>query len=172
MTELDLWLFLRVLVAFALGGMVGYERERHNQPAGFRTHMLVSGGSAMFVVASLYGFASPTGGNTDVSRVAAQIVTGVGFLGAGSIWRSRGSVRGLTTAASIWIVAAIGMLAGTGHFAEAAFGTLLTLVVLRFLRLDIKQRRHPEEEEEEDAEADEERVMRSAVKPPNTYRSS
>jgi putative Mg2+ transporter-C (MgtC) family protein len=165
LTGNDLLLFLRVLVAFILGGMVGFERERHNQPAGFRTHMLVAGGAAAFVVASLYGFQPPAGSeNTDVSRVAAQVVTGVGFLGAGTIWRTKASVRGLTTAASIWMVAAIGMLSGTGHFAVAAFTTFLTVIALRFLRLPathpsdfgepsmIGRRRPREEEEEEDEE--------------------
>lgn len=136
LTGSDLLLFLRVLVAFILGGVVGFERERHNQPAGFRTHMLVAGGAAAFVVASLYGFSPPGGSeNTDVSRVAAQVVAGVGFLGAGTIWRTRATVRGLTTAASIWMVAAVGMLSATGHFAVAAFTTFLTVVALRFLRL-------------------------------------
>ncbi|HEX6510795.1 MAG TPA: MgtC/SapB family protein [Chloroflexota bacterium] len=178
----DLWLFLRVLVAIVLGGVIGFERERHNQPAGFRTHMLVAGGAAAFVVASIYGFRSPTGGNTDVSRVAAQVVTGVGFLGAGSLWRTRGSVRGLTTAASIWIAAAIGMLAGTGTFALAAFTTFLTFIVLHFLRLPDKKRLdrrdfgepsligRPGRDEEDDDDEAEERVMRSAVRPPNSYR--
>ncbi len=140
LSQTDLVLFLRVLVAFVLGGIIGFERERHNQPAGFRTHMLVAGGAAAFVVASIYGFMSPTGGNTDVSRVAAQVVTGVGFLGAGTIWRTRATVRGLTTAASIWVAAAIGMLAGTGTFAVAAFATFLTVIALRFLRLPTKKR--------------------------------
>ena len=162
LTANDVLLFLRVLVAFVLGGIVGFERERHNQPAGFRTHMIVAGGAAAFVVASIYGFEPPGGAeNTDVSRVAAQVVTGVGFLGAGTIWRTKASVRGLTTAASIWMVAAIGMLSGTGHFAVAAFTTFLTVIALRFLRLPAKRppefgepslvaRRRSEEEEDED----------------------
>ncbi|MFI5266027.1 MAG: MgtC/SapB family protein [Chloroflexota bacterium] len=183
LTGNDLLLFLRVLVAFVLGGVVGFERERHNQPAGFRTHMLVAGGAAAFVVASLYGFESLSSAEvTDVSRVAAQVVTGVGFLGAGTIWRTKASVRGLTTAASIWMVAAIGMLAGTGHFAVAAFATFLTVVALRFLRLPTKRRpgygepsmigrtRHEEEDDDDDDEEDEERPMRAAVRPRKTYR--
>jgi putative Mg2+ transporter-C (MgtC) family protein len=162
LTGNDLILFLRVLVAFILGGAVGFERERHNQPAGFRTHMLVAGGAAAFVVASIYGFEPPGGSEaTDVSRVAAQVVTGVGFLGAGTIWRTKASVRGLTTAASIWMVAAVGMLSGTGHFAVAAFTTFLTVLALRFLRLPEKRgadfgepslvsRARPDTEEEEE----------------------
>ncbi len=171
LTPTDLVLFLRVLVAFVLGGLVGFERERHNQPAGFRTHMLVAGGSAVFVVTSIYGFVSPTGGNSDVGRVAAQVVTGVGFLGAGTIWRTRATVRGLTTAASIWIVAGIGMLSGTGFFAVAAFATFLTVIALRFLRLPAKPRPNYGEpsilgraEEEEEDEEEEPEVARPAVR--------
>jgi len=175
LSENDLLLFLRVLVAFVLGGVIGFERERHNQPAGFRTHMLVAGGAAVFVVASIYGFASPTGGNTDVSRVAAQVVTGVGFLGAGTIWRTKATVRGLTTAASIWIAAAIGMLCGTGTFALAAFTTFLVVVALRFLRLPERRRadygepslvgrRPDEDEDDEDGDDEPPRPVRPAAR--------
>jgi putative Mg2+ transporter-C (MgtC) family protein len=110
---LDLELMLRVVLAFVLGGVIGYEREVVQRPAGLRTHMLVAAGSAAFTVVSIFGFVGE-GTVRDPARVAAQIVTGVGFLGAGTIWRTSSTVRGLTTAASIWLVAAVGMLAGGG----------------------------------------------------------
>ena len=140
MSALDLELTIRILAAFALGAVIGFERESINQPAGLRTHMLVAAGSACFSLASIYGFASPFGGNTDVSRVAAQIVTGVGFLGAGAIWRTSSTVRGLTTAASIWMVAAVGILCGTGLFLLAVVSTVLATITLRFLRTPLKRR--------------------------------
>src|SRR5688500_18575386 len=107
-SEIDLVTIARVLLAFILGGIVGFERERDRRPAGLRTHMLVSAGSACFTVASIYGFAE-MGTVRDPARLAAQIVTGIGFLGAGTIFRGGGTVRGLTTASSIWITAAIGI---------------------------------------------------------------
>src|SRR5918911_2677805 len=123
----------RVLVAFLLGGVIGVERERRAKVAGLRTHMLVAGGSALFTVAS-YALFVGEGTGYDPSRVAAQIVTGIGFLGAGAIIHSAGSVSGLTTAASIWIAAAIGMVAGGGAYPLAVVGTLAAVVVLRLPR--------------------------------------
>ena len=103
------------------------ERELHPRPAGLRTHALVSLGAALFTIVSAYGFAGST---VDPTRIAAQIVTGIGFIGAGTILQYRGSVRGLTTAASLWAVAAVGMAAGAGLLVMAGLGTLLILVVL------------------------------------------
>lgn len=102
----------------------------HRQPAGFRTHSLVALGSALFTIISAYGFA---GSLVDPTRIAAQIVSGIGFIGAGTILQHRGNIRGLTTAASLWAVAAIGMAAGAGLLALALIGTLLILVVLSLL---------------------------------------
>lgn len=113
-----------------LGAIIGFERELHRQPAGFRTHSLVSLGAALFTIVSAYGFRDAS---VDPTRIAAQIVTGIGFIGAGTILQHRGSVRGLTTAASLWSVAAIGMAAGAGMLVMAAVGTVLILVVLVFL---------------------------------------
>lgn len=96
--ELDMQMFLRLLVAVVLGALVGYERERAGKPAGVRTHGMVSLGAALFAMVSLEGF----GGFGDPGRVAAQVVSGVGFLGAGAILHERGYVQGLTTAASLW----------------------------------------------------------------------
>ncbi len=120
----------RLAVGLVLGALIGFERELHRQPAGFRTHSLVALGSALFTVISAYGF---TGPSIDPTRIAAQIVSGIGFIGAGTILQYRGSVRGLTTAASLWSVAAIGMAAGAGLLAMAIVGTLLILVVLAVL---------------------------------------
>jgi putative Mg2+ transporter-C (MgtC) family protein len=117
---------LRLLLATALGALIGLEREYRRKPAGLRTNILIALGSALFSVMSIE-FGSP-GGSTD--RVAAQIVTGIGFLGAGAILRSGKDVHGLTTAATIWVNAAIGMAAGTGHYVVAAGAALITLVVL------------------------------------------
>jgi putative Mg2+ transporter-C (MgtC) family protein len=122
-------LMLRLLVALALGAIVGLERERQERAAGLRTVTMVSLGSCLFTIIGAYGFA-----NTDPSRVAAQIVTGIGFLGAGTIFLRKDLVRGLTTAATIWAVAAIGMAAGTARYFEAAFTTLLILAVLMVLK--------------------------------------
>jgi putative Mg2+ transporter-C (MgtC) family protein len=102
----------------------------HRQPAGFRTHSLVALGSALFTIISAYGFG---GSLVDPTRIAAQIVSGIGFIGAGTILQHRGNIRGLTTAASLWAVAAIGMAAGAGLLALALIGTLLILVVLSLL---------------------------------------
>jgi putative Mg2+ transporter-C (MgtC) family protein len=113
-----------------LGAAIGFEREMHRQPAGFRTHSLVALGSALFTIISAYGFA---GSIVDPTRIAAQIVSGIGFIGAGTILQHRGNIRGLTTAASLWAVAAIGMAAGAGLLALALVGTLLILVVLSLL---------------------------------------
>jgi putative Mg2+ transporter-C (MgtC) family protein len=138
---LDGWdALLRLAFACALGGVIGFERELRDREAGIRTHLLVSLGSALFTIVSAYGFHEflTNGGNivrADPSRIAAQIVTGIGFLGAGAIIREGLSVRGLTTAATLWVVAAIGMSCGAGYYWPAAATTVLTLVALWPLRL-------------------------------------
>ena len=127
---LELQLAGRLAVGLVLGAVIGFERELHRQPAGFRTHSLVALGAALFTIISAYGVAGST---VDPTRIAAQIVSGIGFIGAGTILQHRGNVRGLTTAASLWAVAAIGMAAGDGLLALALIGTLLILVVLALL---------------------------------------
>jgi putative Mg2+ transporter-C (MgtC) family protein len=132
--------FLRVAVAAALGGAVGLERELREREAGFRTHMLVSIGSALFTLVSAYGFRDFLlhGGSViraDPTRIAAQIVTGIGFLGAGAIIRQGLAVRGLTTAATLWVVAAIGLASGAGYYSAAIITTLVVLVSLWPLRI-------------------------------------
>ena len=116
---------VRVLIAAILGIILGLERQRSNKDAGTRTYALVAAGSALFTVLSIEGFDA-----ADTSRVAAQIVTGIGFLGAGLIFRQGASVQGLTTAAGLWSVAAIGMAAGTGLWGLAIVVTVIVLLVL------------------------------------------
>lgn len=131
--DIDVITVARVFLAFLLGGIVGFERERVRRPAGLRTHMLVSAGCACFTVASIYGF-DGMGTVRDPARLAAQIITGIGFLGAGTIFKTGSTVRGLTTASSIWITASIGVVAGLGMFWLAIFTTLLTWFALYVLK--------------------------------------
>ena len=120
---------LRLLLAGGLGAVLGLEREWRQKPAGLRTNILIALGSALFMMVSIQ-FAG-AGGTSD--RIAAQIVTGVGFLGGGAILRSGESIHGMTTAATIWVNAAIGMAAGAGQFGMATAATVVTLVVLAVL---------------------------------------
>jgi putative Mg2+ transporter-C (MgtC) family protein len=125
---------IRLLLAIVLGGIVGLEREALEKPAGFRTHILVTLGAATFTLVSRYGF---FGTGADPARVASNIVVGIGFIGAGTIWRHGAGVAGLTTAASLWTVAAIGMAAGSGFYAGALLATALVVVVLHlFARVE------------------------------------
>jgi len=131
---------LRVVVAAGLGGLVGLERELREREAGFRTHLLVSVGSCLFTLVSAYGFHEfLVGGGSivraDPTRIAAQIVTGIGFLGAGAIIRQGFSVRGLTTTETLWVVAAIGMASGAGYYSAAVITTALVLISLWPLRI-------------------------------------
>ncbi|MCL5257188.1 MAG: MgtC/SapB family protein [Chloroflexi bacterium] len=150
-TGQDLELAIRLLLAFLLGAAVGYERERQRRPAGLRTHMLVAGGAAAFTLASAHGFGTA---GVDSSRIAAQVVAGVGFLGAGTILRTRSSVSGLTTASSIWLVAAVGLLVGAGLYFLAALATLFGWATLFLLKMPERRLRlgepslAPEEGEE------------------------
>lgn len=141
LTELEL--VLRLVLAATLGAVIGVEREWRDRTAGLRTHMLVCLGSAVFTIVSAYGFQEwyssiPADERTtvvsDPTRIAAQIVTGIGFLGAGAIFRSDDGVKGLTTAASLWMMAAIGLAAGAGYYELAVASTVLMLVVLAALR--------------------------------------
>jgi putative Mg2+ transporter-C (MgtC) family protein len=125
---------LRLFVASLLGAAIGLEREIHAHPAGMRTHLLVSLGSAAFTVLSIFFFETPAAPNgslpTDPSRIAAQVVSGIGFLGAGAILKYGSSVRGLTTAASLWATAAVGMAAGAGAWVVAVASTVLIVLSL------------------------------------------
>ena len=127
-------LTVRLVAALLLGAVIGWERELQRMPAGFRTHALVALGSAIFTVVSASAFTGPL---SDPTRIAAQIVSGVGFLGGGAILHYRGTVRGLTTAASLWAVAAVGMAAGAGLLLMATISTVLVIVALEvFQRLE------------------------------------
>jgi putative Mg2+ transporter-C (MgtC) family protein len=123
---------VKVSLAALLGAIVGLERVAGGHPAGLRTNMVISISSCLFTLMSIQGFPLK-GTSQDTSRVAAQIVTGVGFLGAGALLQSKGHVRGLTTAATIWLVSAIGMAVGTGAYFIAIFTTLLTTILLTLL---------------------------------------
>ncbi|HEV3474660.1 MAG TPA: MgtC/SapB family protein [Actinomycetota bacterium] len=133
---LELELVLRLLLSAVLAGAVGLEREISDQPAGFRTHMLVALGACLFSIVSAYSVEGlfdgdqPIGVRFDPTRIAAQIVTGIGFLGAGAIIRYGMSVRGLTTAASLWVVAAIGMAVGFGGYLLASVTAVITVLAL------------------------------------------
>jgi putative Mg2+ transporter-C (MgtC) family protein len=126
-------IILRLVVAAVLGSVVGIERERLNWVAGLRTHMLVCVGSALFMIVSFSGFADVLGKEhvgLDPSRIAAQVVSGIGFLGAGTIVLRSKVVRGLTTAASLWTVAAVGLAVGGGLYVAAATATVLVVIIL------------------------------------------
>ena len=127
-TELDIT--LRLAIAMLLGGVIGFEREYRAKDAGFRTHFLVALGSALFCIVSQYGFGFEL---KDSSRVAAQVVSGIGFLGAGTIIFQKNVVRGLTTAAGLWVTAAIGLACGTGMYIPAVVTTLMVLIGLEIL---------------------------------------
>lgn len=138
----DVWfisswdLTLRIVLALVLGGLIGLEREWSNHAAGFRTHILVCVGSASIMLLSIYGFSefvNEFNVRTDPARLAAQVISGIGFLGAGAILRTGSSVSGLTTAASIWVVAAIGLAVGAGFFYGAILVTGLVLISLFLL---------------------------------------
>ena len=118
---------LRLLLAATLGGIIGWQREKAHKPAGLRTHMLIAIGAALFTIVSINGF---IGGNP--SQVAAGVVTGIGFLGAGAILHRGRSVEGLTTAASIWAVAAIGLAVGAGMYILATLTAIIVFLVLFF----------------------------------------
>jgi putative Mg2+ transporter-C (MgtC) family protein len=123
--------FVRIGAAAGLGGIVGLERELDEKAAGLRTHMLVAVGSALFTMVGAYGFEDFPSRSVDPTRIAAQVVTGIGFLGAGLIFRQGFTIRGLTTAASLWLVAAIGMAAGAGFWMGAVIATVVALISLR-----------------------------------------
>ena len=145
MPELSTWEALaRLLAAALLGGAIGFERELRDHEAGFRTHLIVSLGACVFTLVSAYAwsdwqFSQRSGIVFDPTRIAAQIVTGIGFLGAGAIIVRGINVRGLTTAATLWVCAAIGMAAGTGYYVVGIAATALVLVSLGPLRMVSKR---------------------------------
>jgi putative Mg2+ transporter-C (MgtC) family protein len=144
---------LRLVLAAVLGGLIGVERELREREAGLRTHLLVAVGSALFTIVGAYGFdefleSGETVVRADPTRIAAQIVTGIGFLGAGAIIRQGFSVRGLTTAATLWVVAAVGLAAGAGYYSGAVITTAVVLIALwplRIMAYRILRRYRPED---------------------------
>lgn len=135
--------FLRIFVASLLGGIIGLEREYRAKEAGFRTHFLVALGSALFMILSQYGFDSVLGqldkASFDPSRIASQVVTGIGFIGAGTIILQKHVVRGLTTAAGLWVTSAIGLTCGSGLYLLAIACTVLVLLCLEALNFILKR---------------------------------
>ncbi|MBJ9237637.1 MULTISPECIES: MgtC/SapB family protein [Citrobacter] len=128
---------LRLILASLLGGVIGLERQIRAKEAGVRTHILIGIGSAMFMIVSKYGFYDVIEHShigLDPSRIAAQVVTGVGFLGAGNILVQKQTIRGLTTAADVWVTAAIGLVIGSGMYEVGIIGTIMALIVLEFFR--------------------------------------
>jgi len=131
----DMQILIRLGLTVVLSGLIGLERQLHKRTAGLRTHILVSLGSCLIMLTSLYVFDIYKGiANTDLARIAAGVITGIGFLGAGTIIRDSEGVRGLTTAASLWVVAGIGLAVGSGFNRAAVYAAALTLIVLFFLR--------------------------------------
>lgn len=137
--NLDVELILRILVGTALGGIIGYERDIHGRPAGLRTHALVALASATFMVVSTHlayyqGYKAGDFTEVDGSRIAASVVSGIGFLAGGAILRTGFSIQGLTTAAGLWLVAAIGLCAGGGMYIESVAATIIGVLALTLLR--------------------------------------
>ncbi len=128
----EITIIAQLFLSGFLGGAIGFVRERDRKAAGLRTHTLVCVGSTLFMLVSI--FMADKFPGADAGRIAAQVVTGIGFIGAGAIMQSGGAVRGLTTAASVWITAAIGLAVGCGLYTGAAAATLLTLIVIEVLR--------------------------------------
>ena len=126
----ELIILVRIVLAIFLGGLIGIEREYFGRPAGFRTHILVSVGAALVMLISIYGF----DGNGDPARLAAQVISGIGFLGAGAIIHSEKDIKGLTTAATLWVTAMIGLAAGNGFYFGALLATVISLIVLIWFR--------------------------------------
>lgn len=144
----EVQMVLRLVLSAILGGMVGVERGKGDRPAGLRTHVLVCVGSTLFMLVSIFGFGDTTpvhstvydlGVRRDSARIAAQVVSGIGFLGAGTIIHEGLSVKGLTTAATMWMVSAIGLAVGSGMFIVSTASTVLTLIVLTILHSWEKQ---------------------------------
>jgi putative Mg2+ transporter-C (MgtC) family protein len=143
---------IRILIATALGAVIGLDREYRTKAAGFRTHVLVALGSALFMIISVHGFDDlPKDQMTlrmDPARIAAQVVTGIGFIGAGTIIFQKNVVKGLTTAAGLWVTAAVGMACGVGMYVLAMVSTLLVLICFEAFNFFLHKIRGKKENEE------------------------
>ena len=126
---------LRIIIAAALGAIIGYEREKSHKPAGLRTHIFVCMGACLFTVASFYLLPEGISDSADATRIAAGIVAGISFISAGSIIALRGDIKGLTTAASLWVIAAIGLMIGLGNYLLPIIATVIAYLILRFDRV-------------------------------------
>jgi len=141
----DSQIIMRLVLTVVLSGLIGFERQWHKRTAGLRTHILVALGSCLIMLTSSYVFDIYKGiANVDPARIAAGVITGIGFLGAGTIIREKEGVKGLTTAASLWVVAGIGLACGCGFKKAAIYTTVLALIVLYFLRY-VEEMCFPEE---------------------------
>ncbi|MEK6942783.1 MAG: MgtC/SapB family protein [Nanoarchaeota archaeon] len=131
-SDSEIW--IRLVISVLAGGLIGLEREVVHKPAGIRTHMLVSMGSALFIIITIQSIPG------EIARIIAGIATGIGFLGAGTIFRTKSEVQGLTTAASIWAVAAVGLAAGLGYYLITSISVLLVIVILHLNKLEFFRR--------------------------------
>lgn len=128
-------LVLRIAIALVLGGLIGFQREKDDEPAGFRTHMLICLGATLFTVLSMEFV-----GATDPSRIASGLVTGIGFLGAGAIFKAENKIKGLTTAADLWVLTAVGMAIGIGYFLAAVLTTIAIFLILYLKKILVKNK--------------------------------
>lgn len=135
---LDLELIARLLISVVLGGIIGFEREITGKPAGLRTHIFVSMGACLFTISSFYLLPTGISGAFDATRIAAGVVAGIGFIGGGSIIASRGDVRGVTTAASLWVTASLGLMIGLGSYLLPIIATIIAFLVLRLSKIEHK----------------------------------
>ena len=132
----DLELIFRLFLSIILGALIGYEREITHKPAGLRTHIFVCMGACLFTISSFFLVPENSIGNIDTSRIASGIVAGISFIGAGSIIATRGDVKGLTTAANLWVIAAIGLMIGLGSYILPIIATIVVFFILRLGRME------------------------------------
>jgi len=126
---------LRIFIAALLGAIIGYEREKSHKPAGLRTHIFVCMGACLFTIASFFLLPENISDSADATRIAAGIVAGISFISAGSIIALRGDIKGLTTAASLWVIAAVGLMIGLGNYLLPITATIIAYLILRFDRV-------------------------------------
>jgi putative Mg2+ transporter-C (MgtC) family protein len=136
-TEVEL--IIRIFISVGLGALIGYERELTHKPAGLRTHIFVCMGACLFTIASFYLIPSDSIGSFDTTRIAAGIVAGISFIGAGSIIAAKGDVKGITTAASLWVISAVGLMIGLGNYLLPITATIIVFMVLRLGRIEKKK---------------------------------
>ena len=136
-TEVEL--IIRIFIAVGLGALIGYERELTHKPAGLRTHIFVCMGAFLFTISSFYLLPEDSIGSFDATRIAAGIVAGISFIGAGSIIAAKGDVKGITTAASLWVISAVGLMIGLGNYLLPIIATIIVFMILRLGRIEKKK---------------------------------